>query len=258
MKVRSLLLGFVAAVATVVSAPAVADAAADGGPVMSPAIVGGSPASQTYSFMASLQSTSGGHFCGGSLIKANWIVTAAHCVQGRSAASIQVRVGTTNRTSGGTLARVSRVIVHPSYRTSYDIALLQLSSSVTQAPVAIAASSGATGQASRIIGWGQTCPAAGGCGAPVQLQQLDTSVVADSRCGGISGSIEICTNNPGGRAGACYGDSGGPQVISAGGGWQLTGATSRSGGGSQCAQAPSIYTDVVAHRSWIQGYTGAL
>ncbi|MBM7772403.1 secreted trypsin-like serine protease [Actinokineospora baliensis] len=258
MKVRSLLLGLLAAAATAIAAPAAATAAPEGDPVMTPAIVGGTNATQTYSFMASLQSTSGSHFCGGSLIKANWIVTAAHCVQGKSASSVQARIGTTNRTSGGTVARASRIIIHPSYRSSYDIALIQLSTSVTQAPVKIAASSGATNQASRIIGWGQTCPAPGGCGAPVTLQQLDTSVVADSRCSGISGSIEICTNNPGGRAGACYGDSGGPQVISVSGVWQLTGATSRSGGGSQCAQAPSIYTDVVAHKSWITGYTGAL
>jgi len=70
--------------------------------------------------------------------------------------------------------------------------------------------------------------------------------------------VEICTSNPGGRAGACYGDSGGPQIKSVGGRWELIGATSRSGGGSQCAVTPSIYGDVPALRSWIQQYTGAL
>ena len=39
---------------------------------------------------------------------------------------------------------------------------------------------------------------------------------------------------------------------------KLIGATSRSGGGSQCAVAPSIYGDVTVFKSWIQGYTGAL
>ncbi|WP_436494792.1 S1 family peptidase [Actinokineospora sp. HUAS TT18] len=257
MRIRSLIVGL-AAVAAAVVAPATAAAAPDPGPEITPMIVGGGNATQTYSFMVSLQSTSGSHFCGGSLIKANWVVTAAHCVQGRSPSSVQARIGTTNRTSGGSVARASRIIIHPSYRGPYDIALVQLSTSVTQAPVRISAASGPVGTRTRIIGWGQTCPIRGGCGAPITLQQLDTSIVADNECSGISGSIEICTDNPNNNAGACYGDSGGPEIKSVNGVWELIGATSRSGGGSTCAVAPSIYTDVVAHRSWIQQYTGAL
>jgi secreted trypsin-like serine protease len=225
----------------------------DGG--VTPMIVGGGNATQVYSFMVSLQSTSGGHFCGGSLIKANWVVTAKHCVQGRTPASTRARIGTTNRTSGGTLASASRIVVHP----SADLALVQLSTSVTQAPAKISTSSGAVGTATRIIGWGQTCPSSSGCGAaPVTLQQLDTSIVADSRCAGISASTEICTNNTGGNKGACYGDSGGPEIKSVGGVWELIGATSRSGGGSTCATAPSIYVDVPVFRSWISGYAGTV
>jgi secreted trypsin-like serine protease len=64
-------------------------------------------------------------------------------------------------------------------------------------------------------------------------------------------------NNPGGTRGACYGDSGGPAVTPGGsGGFLLTGATSRSGGGSTCATAPSIYVDVPAHRAWIRSTSG--
>ncbi|GAA4428912.1 S1 family peptidase [Actinokineospora soli] len=257
MRTRTLLVGLVAAAATAFAAPT---ASAADGPV-SPLIVGGHDATQTYSFMVSLQSTTGGHFCGGSLIKADWVVTAAHCVSGRTPASTQVRVGTTNRTSGGTVAKVSRIIVHPSYRTTADIALVQLSTAVTEAPVRIAATSGAVGTATRIIGWGQTCPVRGGCGAPITLQELDTSIVADNLCKGgrIDGATEICTENPGGTAGACYGDSGGPQIKAVAGGWELIGATSRAGGRtSTCAVDPSIYSDVPAYRTWITGYTGAL
>jgi secreted trypsin-like serine protease len=225
----------------------------DGG--VTPFIVGGGNATQVYSFMVSLQSTSGGHFCGGTLIKANWVVTAKHCVQGRTPASTRARIGTTNRTSGGTLATASRIVLNP----SEDLALVQLSTSVTQAPAKISTASGPTGTATRIIGWGQTCPSSGGCGtAPVTLQQLDTSIVADSRCSGIRASTEICTNNTGGNKGACYGDSGGPQIKSVAGAWELIGATSRSGGGSTCAVNPSIYVDVPALRSWISSYAGSV
>lgn len=249
MRARSLLVSIVATAATAVSGLVLpATAAADD---VTPYIVGGRNATETYSFMASLQSSAGRHSCGGSLIKANWVVTAAHC-----GTPYQVRVGTTNRTSGGSVARVARRIAHP----SADLALLQLSSSVSQQPVAVASTSGPVGTQTRIIGWGQTCPTRGCGSAPVILQELDTSIVSDSEClgGGIRSASEICTDNPGNTRGACYGDSGGPEVKRVNGVWQLVGATSRSGGSATCAREPSIYVDVPYFRSWITQYTGAL
>ena len=104
MRARSLFSAVVVAAGALLASAAAATAApaptADG--EVSPMIVGGTNASQVYPFMVSLQSTSGSHFCGASLVKANWVVTAKHCVQGSSAASIRTRIGTTNRTSGGT------------------------------------------------------------------------------------------------------------------------------------------------------------
>jgi secreted trypsin-like serine protease len=258
MTLRSLAAALITATAVVFVSMAVPTTAAaspptDGGG-MQPNVVGGSPA-PAYSFMGSLQDLGGGHFCGASVVHPNWAVTARHCVLGSSPASMRLRVGSNNRTSGGVLVNVTSVTTHP----TSDLAMIGLSTvPAAYLPVAIAASSGPVGTFTRIMGWGQTCPSPGGCGAPIQLQQLNTSIVADGSCagGGIVAATEICTSNPGGVAGACYGDSGGPEVKTVGGAWQLIGATSRSGGGSMCAVAPSIYVDVPALRPWIQGVTG--
>jgi len=205
--------------------------------------VGGTPASETYSFLTYV----GG--CTGSLIKSNWVVTARHCPT-----PSDVRVGSKDSTSGGTVANVSKAVNHP----SLDVKLLQLSSSVSHAPVPIAATSGAVGTATRIIGWGLTCPTRGCAANPTIAHELDTTIVDDSKCSGIYGTYEICTNNPSSK-GACYGDSGGPQVKKVSGAWQLIGATSRAGdGGSTCAVAPSIYSDLPAIRSWITQQVGTL
>jgi len=215
---------------------------ADG--TVNPLIVGGQPLSENYSFLVY---TSG---CTGSLIKANWVVTARHCPTPSS-----VRVGSGNRTSGGTVVGVTRAVNNP----SIDVKLLQLSSSVSQAPAPIPTTSGAVGTATRIIGWGQTCPTRGCGSAPVNATQLNTSIVTDSRCVGINAAGEICTNNTNGNSGACYGDSGGPQVRQSGGRWLLIGATSRSGNGSSvCATGPSIYGDLTSIRSWINTQVGGL
>ena len=56
-------------------------------------IVGGTTASQgDFPFIVSIQ-RSGSHFCGGSLLNANTVLTAAHCAVGQTASSLQIRAG---------------------------------------------------------------------------------------------------------------------------------------------------------------------
>ncbi|XXG06544.1 snapalysin family zinc-dependent metalloprotease [Micromonospora sp. SH-82] len=211
---------------------------------VTPMVVGGRPATENYPFMVYVSG------CTGSLIKANWAVTAKHCGTPAS-----VRVGSVNRTSGGTVVSVVRAVNHP----TIDVKLLQLGSSVSYAPAPIPTASGAVGTATRIIGWGQTC-APRGCGpAPAVANELDTSIVADTRCLGINAPYEICTNNTNGNSGACYGDSGGPQVRRINGAWSLIGVTSRAGNNnSTCATGPSIYGDLSSIRSWVNTQVGGL
>jgi hypothetical protein len=56
-------------------------------------IVGGVAAQQgEFPFIVSMQ-RSGSHICGGSLLNANTVLTAAHCAEGQSAGNIKVRAG---------------------------------------------------------------------------------------------------------------------------------------------------------------------
>ncbi|WP_442933778.1 snapalysin family zinc-dependent metalloprotease [Micromonospora sp. CPCC 205556] len=226
------------------AAPATGASYTWSGDDVGPMVVGGRPATENYPWMVYVSG------CTGTLIKANWAVTARHCSTPTS-----VRVGSTDRTSGGTVVRVTRAVSHP----TIDVKLLQLASSVGHAPAPIPTTSGAVGTATRIIGWGQTCPRRGCGAAPAVAHELDTSIVSDTRCSGINATYEICTNNTNGNSGACYGDSGGPQVRQINGVWHLIGATSRAGNNnSTCATGPSIYGDLPSIRSWIDTQVGGL
>jgi snapalysin len=225
-------------------APAAAIAAPPVDPPPTAQVVNGRPATENYSFMVYVSG------CTGSLIKANWAVTAKHCATPSS-----VRVGSVDRSSGGVVVAVRRAVNHP----RIDVKLLELASSVSYAPAPIPTASGAVGTATRIIGWGQTCPTRGCGSAPRVANELDTSIVADSRCSGINAAYEICTNNTNGNAGACYGDSGGPQVRQVSGRWALIGVTSRAGNNnSTCATGPSIYGDLPSIRTWVNQQVGGL
>jgi secreted trypsin-like serine protease len=219
-----------------------------------PPIVGGVAADQTYSFMVSLQQKNGEHFCGGALIRSDWVVTAAHCLRGSPVGEMVARIGSIDRTRGGEVSGVVGVLAYPGYdgsRAGGDIALVHLASPVKAKPIQLGVGA-QPGITSRLLGWGQTCPSEGGCGNPVVLQQLDTQIIASTSCRGIDGSDEFCVDSPGGVSGACYGDSGGPQVTEVDGRWVLLGVTSRAGGSNPtCALAPTIYTAVEPYAQWL-------
>jgi trypsin len=222
-------------------------------------IVGGETASAgDFPFIVSLQ-RSGSHFCGGSLVNANTVITAAHCSTGVSASSVQVRAGSLNRNSGGTLVGVSRIIVNPSFSSSTlsnDVAIWKLSTSIpagngiSYVTLAAAGSDPAAGSSAQTAGWGTT--SSGGSTLPTALRKVTVPIISRATCQSNYGASSVtttmvCAGLAAGGKDSCQGDSGGPLVDSS---KTLIGLVSW-GEGCAAPNAPGVYSRVGALRTFI-------
>lgn len=104
-------------------------------------IVGGEQTTiERFPWIVSLQRL-GAHFCGGSIISATRILSAAHCTVGVPPTSISIRAGSTNNLAGGQLIGVSQVHNHPQYNPSTinnDICVVVINSPLNLAPAGVA------------------------------------------------------------------------------------------------------------------------
>ncbi|MEM6531976.1 MAG: trypsin-like serine protease [Myxococcota bacterium] len=230
-------------------------------------IVGGTDADiRDFPWQVSLQASGFGHFCGGSIVHENWVLTAAHCVGG---GGFSVRAGVTNSGDNeGQDRSVDLVIVHPEYNGNTvdgrDIALLRVAqpfdltaANVTAiAPVtALQASAGLTAPdiVSTVTGWGTLSE--GGSLSPV-LQRVAVPIVSladTSEAYGIDiSSDQIAAGILGvGGKDACQGDSGGPLVVrDEDGMFALAGIVSW-GNGCARPEFPGLYARVSSFEGWI-------
>ncbi|XP_036281063.1 neutrophil elastase [Pipistrellus kuhlii] len=221
-----------------------------GGPVLASEIVGGRQARpHAWPFMVSLQQR-GRHFCGGTLVAPNFVMSAAHCVNGRNFRAVQVVLGAHNlgrREPTRQLFGVQRIFENgfDAQQLANDIVLLQLNGSATintNVQVARLPQQGqgvGNGVRCLAMGWGQL-----GTNRPPPrvLQQLNVTVVT-----ALCPSTNVCTLVPRRRAGICFGDSGGPLVCNE----LIHGIDSFIRGGCGNGYYPDAFAPVAQFADWI-------
>ncbi|XP_058258434.1 serine protease 27-like [Hemibagrus wyckioides] len=239
-----------------------------GRPPLNTRVVGGQNASAgAWPWQVSIQHpVYNGHFCGGSLINKDWVLTAAHCFSSTNTSGLTVYLGkqTLNGSNPNQISRgVKQVILHPNYNSATqnnDIVLLLLSSSVTFTnyirPVCLAAQSSnfPAGTNCWVTGWGNIASGVR-LPSPGALQEARVPIINTCHCDYLlgSGSITknmICAGYLQGGTDTCQGDSGGPMVTKKGTVWVQAGITSW-GNGCALARNPGVYTRMSQYQIWI-------
>jgi trypsin len=226
-----------------------------------PRVVGGSPATSTDAPWQALVLPDG-YLCGGVILDATHVVTAAHCVHDDedeviAPSTVAVRAGITSRFSAGQHPTVTAVSVYPDYDPDLqtgDVAILTLATPLSYGPTVKAI--GLTdvgyrpgpGDALRLSGWGSDVarPPEDTTTVPHAVDNLNVATLyRNTGCATVYSSYDDTMLLCAGQAGidACQGDSGGPLAVQVGGVWKLAGIVT---GGAGCAwdHYPGVFARV--------------
>lgn len=242
----------------------------------SASIIGGTDVSNdAYPFMAALLTKGRGsavdrQFCGGSLVSADLVMTAAHCVTGMKAKDLQIVVGRTvlSDSRQGQVRNVrppvgpggsGSIVVHPRYlkgKEAYDIAFVELAKQVKgivpiKLPTVGTDALIRPGAKAVVTGWGNTdtdLPH-----FPDRLREVKVPLLSHAECkvsyGSYDAKLNICAGVEG--KDSCQGDSGGPLFRKVPGRQEPIQIGIVSYGDGCAAQgAPGVYTSVSSARLW--------
>lgn len=201
-------------------------------------------------------------FCTGTLVSKDIIVTAAHCVEPiMSGYQVQVSFGGETFTSknDGELREIDRFytyeMVYPSagnpeaVRTINDLKDIAVIKLLTTAPkwavpamILGSESSLTVGQEVTVAGFGRTKEDQAAMATELQVTQLKIQKIESKR-------IELDQTQ---GTGACWGDSGGPALMSDDQGLVVMGALSGATYGNQNCHSGTVYTSLAGYKEFIQ------
>lgn len=226
-------------------------------------IVGGGPPTREYPHMGALYNGES-FYCGSSLIRDQWVLTAAHCVEGEDPKDYLVQLGTTKRSEGGEKVGVVSGVIHPEYaRGGHDLALLKLARAVPYQPIRVARPGDEAlyepGTEAIATGWGAEQFLIDG--GTDDLKEVKVDIRSDLECD-VAANISfydpnsmVCAGDDTGFKDTCQGDSGGPLMVAQGEALTLIGATS-FGTGCGYPLLHGVYARTLTADEWITSVAG--
>ncbi len=203
-----------------------------------------------------------GSMCSGTLIAADLVLTAGHCIEGDP---IEVIIGSIDLVRpDGDRRRVKWARAYPDWLDSYDVGLVMLENPVSQKARAIAQRCGGrdvfkAGLPLRLVGFGLTTTSGQGDNTRLHeavLPLVDTTCTSDPSCNAaVAPGGEFTAGGRG--TDACFGDSGGPVYIETPNGKALIGVVSRGlvSWTEPCASG-GVYVRADKVVAWIERVSG--